>query len=117
FELAGGGTGSGVISVSPKRLTFGRVRVRCSRTKSVVIRNKSKEQVLNVTISELKDPFSLVKTDTAFTLRPGQKKVVRVRYAPDKRGKDSDELVIDSSDCINPEITVPISGTAIRRRK
>jgi len=104
---------SGTIQVSVKSLSFGTVDKKKSRSRSFTIRNRSTDEDLTVSIQEPDGPFSVKNSELDFTLAPGERRTIVVNYAPARKskGKDSADLVIESSDCDNPSVTVHLKGT------
>jgi len=104
---------SGTIQVSVKSLNFGTVDKKKSRSRTFTIRNVSKSEDLTVSIQQPDGPFSVKNSELDFTLEPGERRTIVVNYSPARKskGKDSADLVIESSDCDNPSVTVHLKGT------
>lgn len=121
---AGGGPPpecSGDIRVSPKIVGFGKVRVGNTRRKSFTIRNVSSDEDLEILdIIGPDDPFFVEDLDLPFILGPGERRTVRVEFAPGPpRGVHyRDTITVLSSDCDKLEgIDITLKGMAIKRRR
>jgi len=104
---------SGQIQVSVNSINFGTVGAKQTKTRSFTIRNVSKSEDLTVSIQQPDGPFSVKNSELDFTLAPGERRTVVVKYSPGNKskGKDSADLQIDSSDCKNPSVTVHLKGS------
>jgi len=105
---------AGRISVSPKRLRFGRARAGAPKTRNVRIRNRTRG-ILRGNVGFLVAPFRVVSGSGSFTLGPRQSKIVVVEFAPTVGGRYSDALVITSDDPRRGRSTVRVAGAARQR--
>jgi hypothetical protein len=106
---------AGLLTTSPKKVSFGDVRAGSVRSKAVVIKNEGRRQdapiVFAVTTTGL---FGVIGPDH-FTLSPGQKALVVVAFRPTAAGDQRGSLVIQRADGGQPNLAVPLQGRGVRR--
>jgi hypothetical protein len=111
--LSGAGSNSpGSLSANPTSLSFGSVQVGNSQTQSEVVTNTGGS---NVVISQggITGPgFNLSGFTSPLTLTPGQKYTFGVIFAPQSVGSATGNISI-SSNASNPNLTIPLSATAL----
>ena len=95
-----------------RTLNFGRVRVGSSKTKGLVLKNKSKTENLWVFVPAPSDPFALVSGGGLIQIGPRGSHTVSLRFAPLARGRFTDVLRLDSSDPRRPVVNVGLRGRA-----
>jgi fibronectin type 3 domain-containing protein len=101
----------GVLSVSPGRVNFGKVKMGTRRLALVTLTNSSSTERLSVSVGKLKAPFSLQKAVAPAVLAPGDKLTLRLLFTPRKKGKVTRSLSISSSDPRRPKASVALTGT------
>jgi len=105
------------ILVSPNSLAFGNVFLEASSVKNVSIANEG-EGILTVSSAELDNAsaseYKIMNT-FPITIAPGKAPVnLSVEYKPLASGQAPDvNLLIDSDDPDEPQITVPLSGNGV----
>ena len=111
--LSGTGSASpGSLSANPSSLGFGSVQVKNSQTLTEVLSNTGGS---NVTLSQdavTGSGFSLSSFSSPLTLAPGQKYTFSVIFAPQSAGSATGNISI-SSNASDPNLTIPLSGTAL----
>jgi len=107
------GVSGGILSV-PGQLSF---RVRAGRTgeKKLVIRNRSRNEDLTVTIQDLAAPFEVVSGGGLHVLAPGGRHTAVIAFSPEGRGYMKANLVIESSDPNRPLVCVKLAGFGRKR--
>lgn len=101
----------GTIKVKTK-LNFGSSGVGDSRTKTLKIRNVNREQTLTVIV---RDPapagvFARQSPTNTVTIGPGETASVDFAFTPDRKGKVSGTVVLETSDPAQRSVTIALSG-------
>ncbi|MFI5353598.1 MAG: choice-of-anchor D domain-containing protein [Candidatus Binatales bacterium] len=94
---------------APASLSFGKVTVGSSTTKTFNVENKGLG-VLNGNVAILGAPFSVISGAGNFTLSEGQSISVTVQFAPTSAKSVKAKLTITSDDPSHPVIKVAVSG-------
>jgi hypothetical protein len=108
------------IDVSADRITFGTVRAggpeTSSSTEILTIRNVGDES-LSVdgitTAGANATAFTVVSSDGAATLAPGETRVIAIMFAPESAGTASATLRIDTDDPDRRQVSVDLTGTGV----
>lgn len=99
------------LSVTPARVDFGEVFLSTSQEAIVVVSNTGSELL---EISELDVEPAVFSTDaTPFTLVPGARRSLVLRFAPVQAGNFSGRLRLVSNDPDDPVIEVELSGSGV----
>jgi hypothetical protein len=102
------------ISVTPTPYDFGNVKVKKSKTASLVAKNSG---TTNLSISSStvtgKDPamFTITSGSGNKTIKPGKTLTMKVAFKPTSAGPKTSTLKIISNDPDTPTIDIPLSGT------
>ncbi|MGV3719337.1 MAG: fibronectin type III domain-containing protein [Actinomycetota bacterium] len=110
-------TGGGRLKVSVARVSFPKTTVGKSKTKTFRVKNTGTGPLLG-SIGSADNPFS-VTGGGAFSLAPGQSKIVSVKFTPIAAGRSTRALTITSTDSVRPNVSVSLTGlgaAAARRR-
>jgi len=102
-------SGSGRLKVSVTQLSFTRTNVGQTKTKTFKIKNTGTSTLLG-NVGAPTDPFSVTSGGGAFTLAPGQSKVITVQFAPTAAGRSTRTLTITSTDTARPSASVTMTG-------
>lgn len=122
-RVAGAPEEPGDIRVSPRRLNFGKVKVRQKKRLSFTIRNASADpaSLLAFRLGTLRTPFRVVSGPGAqggpgglFLVPSGEQRKVVVEFAPTQLGCFEDGLLIQSNDPARPSVTVGCIGKGCR---
>lgn len=103
---------------APAQLDFGTVTTPRAVSKSLIIRNTSTTEILQITVPKLVAPFrGPVMRPT--TILPGKSRALRLTFQPKAAGTFNANLVITSSDPARPTWTVALKGVgqAPKRRR
>jgi hypothetical protein len=110
------------LSVNPGQLSFRTIRVGERGRESIVVRNTGGRSASTVSgvIAVSGAGFSLVgarPAGIAFTLRPGQSKVVSVEFRPNNPGRYAGAVTVRRSDGAQPGLAVRLSGQATPKKR
>ncbi len=112
-DIAVSGTGVTVatLAATPASVTFTGGQIGNVQTQNVTVQNTGGS---NATISQdsvTGTGFSISGLDTPLTLTPGQTATLTVTFAPQSSGSFTGSVAI-SSNASNPNLTIPLSGSA-----
>lgn len=99
------------IEVSPASLDFGGVKVDSVAYRMLKVSNAGGATLEVTDISS--DSRLFTPDPTAFTLSPGESKVVKVTFRPISQGRKEATLTITSNDPDEGRLTVPLSGIGL----
>jgi hypothetical protein len=102
--------GSGRLSVSARRVGFGSVKRKKSKTKSIKLKNLSASEALQVSFTPPNSPFRLASGGTAGIISARGSRTLKIVFSPTVKGKFVSTVVIRSSDTANPLVTINLSG-------
>lgn len=102
--------GSGQLS-APNSVSFGRVKRNRGRTRSVVVRNASRTEPLDVAINPPGGAFTLLSGGGTVQLRPGARRTIKVRFRPTTRGRSTSQIALTSSDARRRSARIRLTGT------
>ena len=95
---------------------FGKVRTGRRRTRTVKLRNRS-DKPLQAFLGPLEAPFELVSPGRVFTLEPGGKVRLRIRFSPREPGDVEAELPICFTGRVRLPVRVILTGRARGRSR
>lgn len=104
--------GAPKIALTPNSLNFGETLVGQSRTFTLQIRNEGTDTLSVSQISSSDSQFS-VETSAPFSIAAGTPRDVAVTFAPTSTGSQSATLSIASNDPTSPNVSLPLTGTAV----
>jgi hypothetical protein len=99
------------ITVSPKKASYGTVKLNKIKNKTITIKNAGKG-ILHGLVVAPTDPFQIVSGGGSFTLLPKKSLKVVVRMFPAEADTYADDLTVLSTDPAHAEIVVKLSGKA-----
>jgi hypothetical protein len=104
---------SGELSLSTDELDFGAIAAGTLKTLNVTVFNESCAdlQVTSVSFTPLA-PFALITSSPPFTIPGGGSRVLTIRFTPSARQNYSHTMTITSSDRLQSQHTVQLTGTA-----
>lgn len=110
------------LTVNPGKLSFQTIRVGDRGRESIVVRNTGGRSAGTVrgTVAVSGAGFTLVgagPTGTAFALRPGESKAIKVEFRPASPGRYAGTVTIRRNDGAQPGLAVRLSGQAIPKRR
>jgi hypothetical protein len=101
------------LQVSPSSLNFGAIPVLASEEQQLMVRNIGTAPLLVTPHPPTSvSPFQLVSPREPFTLAPGQRRQVMVRFLPLLAGQFGSRLMIQSNDPTQPVVHVGLMGVA-----
>ena len=99
------------ITVSPKKASYGTVKLNKSKDKTITIKNTGKG-ILHGMVVAPTDPFQIVSGGGSFTILPKKSVKVVVRMFPAEADTYQDSLTVLSTDPAHSQITVSLTGKA-----
>jgi hypothetical protein len=105
------GSPTSTIDVAPTTLEYGPVTIDLSATRAVTVTN-FRSASLTVSNVATTDPAVTV-SPTAFTLAPGESRIVAVQWSPTSPGTLATTVVVTSDDSVHPTQTISLNGTAV----
>ena len=96
----------------PRRLNFGRVAVGGTKTKPLVIKNKSRTESLRVTVNAAPAPFAVTSGGGTVVIPPRGSHTAMVSFSPVAPGTYKLTMTVHSSDPRKPVAAVKLKGTA-----
>jgi hypothetical protein len=107
---------AGRLSITPRSLRFGQVRVGWSAWRWVVLRNAGAKRSAPVAgvVRALGAPFSLSGDEVRFRLWPGQTRAVPVSFRPWATGTYGGSLTVQRDDGAQAGLAVALQGKAVK---
>lgn len=102
---------AGKISVSPKKASFGTVKIGRPKVKKIKIKNSGKGDLFGE-VALTSGPFVITSGAGAFSLAPKKSLTVTVSFTPAAAGAASGSLQVTSDDPVHPEINVALTAKA-----
>jgi predicted phage tail protein len=99
----------GLLSVANK-VAFGKVKVRRTTSRALLIRNLSTTQALRVDVATPSSPFSTVGTGGVSIIPPSGSRTVTLTFRPTGKRQFKRTLLIRSSDPAKPTVRVTLVG-------
>lgn len=100
---------AGKLSV-PASITFSTTRIGRSSSRSLIIKNLSRTDSLQVTLTDPSAPFSIRGAARTFFIAKGRSKSVSLSFKPTAAGRVTGQLSITSSDPAKRTATVSLAG-------
>lgn len=101
------------LTVDPEQLNFGQVPPGNTHTRHLdLISSGTETLTLGVDLRGLPAPFALADTSCATSLAPGEVCTLTFNFTPQQTGTFAAEVVIESSDPVNPAVAIPLFGTS-----
>ena len=112
IALAGTGAAPGALGSSPSSLSFGNVIVGHTQSLSETLTNTGASSITISQVGISGTGFSLSGITTPATLTAGQSATFTVTFTPASAGSINGNVTIAST-ASNPNLTIPLSGTAV----
>jgi hypothetical protein len=101
------------ISVEPILVDFDAIRLNQSARKSFIVRNIG-TGTLNVNLTQLFSPFSIIGVQRSFSILAGQSKTVEIEYRPTAVRMNKMDIVVSSNDTTSTPRVIMQGATAAK---
>lgn len=99
----------GTIAVSPSALDFKNVKLKKSKTLGFTL-TSSGTGPLKGSVGKPTGPYTITSGGGSFTLAPGAKKTIKVKFTPTKKGRKTASIKITTNDLTKPAVTINLTG-------